>query len=49
MAFAKLKAILKKAAARTIAELWDVIAKALDQFTPTECRNFFVAAGYERV
>jgi transposase len=49
MAFAKLKAILKKAAARTIAELWDVIAKALDQFTPTECRNFFVAAGYDRV
>lgn len=49
MAFAKLKAILKKAAARTVGELWDVIAKALDHFTPAECQNYFVAAGYERV
>jgi transposase len=49
MAFAKLKAILKKAATRTVADLWAAIADALNQFTPTECRNFFAAAGYDRV
>ncbi len=49
MAFAKLKASLKKAAARTVAELWDAIAEALDRFTPAECRNYFNTAGYDRV
>ena len=47
MAFSKLKAILRKAAARTIDNLWQVIAKAIDDFTPTECRNYFKHAGYE--
>ena len=46
-AFAKLKAILRKAAARTIDDLWDVIRDALPQFTPQECANYFTAAGYE--
>lgn len=45
--FAKLKAILRKAAARTLPALWKAIADALDQFTPDECANFFKAAGYE--
>ena len=47
MAFSKLKALLRKAAARTITELWDVIANCLDQFKPDECRNYFIAAGYD--
>ena len=47
MTFSKLKAILRKAAARTVDELWEVIAQSLDEFTPEECRNYFVAAGYE--
>ena len=47
MAFSKLKAILRQAAARTIEDLWDVIAQSLDEFTPDECQNYFVAAGYE--
>ena len=47
MAFSKLKAILRKAAARTISALWDVIANALDAFTPSECKNYFIAAGYD--
>ncbi len=47
MAFSKLKAILRKAAARTITELWDVIGKAIDQFKPNECKNYFAAAGYD--
>jgi transposase len=46
-AFAKLKAILRKAAARTIDGLWDAIRDALPRFTPDECRNYFTAAGYE--
>ena len=49
MAFAKLKALLRKAAARTMDELWDAIATALDAFTPDECRNYFATAGYDRV
>ena len=46
-AFAKLKAIIRKAAARNIADLWKVIGHAIDQFTPSECANYFTAAGYE--
>ena len=46
-AFAKFKAILRKAAARTIPKLWDTIRDALPQFTPDECANMFTATGYE--
>ncbi len=46
-AFAKLKALLRKAAARTVDDLWDAIAEAIERFTPTECANFFVNSGYE--
>lgn len=49
MAFSKLKAYLRKAAARTIPALWDAIADALETFTPSECQNFFKAAGYDCV
>ena len=47
MAFSKLKAFLKKAAARTLDTLWDAIADALPRLTPQDCANFFRAAGYE--
>lgn len=47
MAFSKLKAILRKAAPRTVTDLWQTLAQALDAFTPTECRNYFAAAGYD--
>jgi transposase len=46
-AFAKLKALLRKAAERTIEGLWTVIGQLLDTFTPTECTNYFAAAGYD--
>ena len=46
-AFAKLKALLRKAAARTIPELWDAIRDALPNITPDECANYFTATGYE--
>jgi transposase len=47
MAFAKLKALLRGVAARTIPTLWQAIAAALDRLTPSECRNYFSTAGYE--
>ena len=45
--FAKLKALLRKAAARTIDALWTAIAAALDAFTTQECANYFTNSGYE--
>lgn len=46
-AFAKLKALMRKAAARTKEALWSKAGEALDAFTPDECENYFTAAGYE--
>jgi transposase len=46
-AFAKLKALLRKAAERTVGALWDRIGLTLDAFTPAECANYFAAAGYD--
>ena len=48
MAFAKLKAHLRKAAARSLEALWTAIAQALATITPTDCANFVAAAGYDR-
>jgi DDE superfamily endonuclease len=47
MAFAKLKAFLRKVAARSIPELWDTVSLAIDRFDPKECENFFAHAGYD--
>ena len=47
MAFSKLKAFLKKTAARTRDALWQAIGTAIDLFTPHECQNYFSAAGYD--
>jgi transposase len=44
--FAKLKALLRKAAARTIDALWDTIGALLDAFAPTECANYLRNSGY---
>ncbi len=46
-AFAKLKTLLRKAAARAVDHLWRVIGDRPDAFTPAECANYFVAAGYD--
>jgi transposase len=48
-AFAKLKAFLKKAAARTIPALDQAIANALPKITAQDCRGYFQNAGYDRV
>jgi transposase len=47
MAFSKLKALLRAVAARTMPDLWQAIANALKRFSPDECQNYFVAAGYD--
>jgi transposase len=46
-AFAKLKALLRKAAERTVEGLWSAIGRLIDDFTPAECANFFANAGYD--
>jgi len=42
-AFSKFKAYLRKAAARTVDDLWAAIADALNTFTSAECQNYFAA------
>jgi transposase len=49
LAFAKLKAHLRQAAARTLDQLTLVLAEALQTFTPEHCRNFFHHANYTTI
>ena len=44
--FAKLKALLRKAAARTRDELWATIGRLLDACLPAECTNYLRHCGY---
>ena len=46
MAFSKLKALIRKAAARTYHELWQAVGRVCELFSDEECYNFFKAAGY---
>ena len=46
-AFAKLKALLRKAAERTVEGLWNAIGQLIDLITPKEIQNLFAAAGYD--
>jgi transposase len=45
-AFAKLKALLRQAAERTVEGLWTFLGRALDLFGPEECRNYIRHCGY---
>ena len=47
MAFAKLKALIRKAAARSYDALWQAVGAVCDLFSDEECYNYFKAAGYE--
>lgn len=47
MAFSKLKALIRKAAARSYDALWRAVGAVCDLFTDEECYNYFKAAGYE--
>lgn len=49
MAYAKLKALLKKASARTITALWSAISQAIPLITRKDCIGYFSAAGYGSV
>jgi transposase len=47
-AFAKLKALLRAKAIRSIDELWKALGTLVDCFTPQECANFLKNSGYFR-
>jgi transposase len=47
LAFSKIKALLKTAAARTVHRLWDAIREAIDAVSPQDAQSFFTACGYE--
>lgn len=44
--FAKVKALLRQAAERTVDQLWQTLGKLLDEIQVEECRNYFKNAGY---
>jgi transposase len=44
--FSKLKALLRKAAIRTVDLLWTEIGKIISAISPDECAHYFKAAGY---
>src|SRR6202521_1300264 len=44
--FAKLKALLRKAAQRSIEALWNEIGELLNTLSSTECENYFASSGY---
>lgn len=46
MAFAKLKAHLRRIGARTISALWEAVGSICDLYTPDECWNYLKHAGY---
>ena len=46
-AFARLKAMLRKAGERTVTGLWNLIGKLVDIFQPDECANYFSSCGYD--
>ena len=48
-AFAKPKALLRKAAKRTVDGLWSAIGELLPAFKLPECRNYFAAAAMMQI
>ncbi len=48
MSFSKIKALLRKADARSYDTVWKSLGEICQLFDPTECLNYFKAAGYER-
>lgn len=46
LAFSKMKTLLRKAAVRSVEDLWNKIASVLDEFAPQECLNYFKHCGY---
>ena len=48
-AFSKLKALLRKAAERTVSGLHQAILRILATFTASECANYFASASYDLI
>jgi len=46
-AFARLKAMLRRAGERTVSGLWSLIGRLVDLFQPQECANYFSSCGYD--
>lgn len=44
--FSKLKSLLRRDAARTVPELWDLLGRLVPVFTPHEWTNYFKHCGY---
>jgi transposase len=47
--FAKLKALLRKIAARSVSSLWTAVGTVLPLFSASECANYFADAGYASI
>jgi len=47
LAVSKLKALLRKAAARSFETISNALGQICDLYTANECKNYFKAAGYE--
>jgi len=47
-AFAKLKALLRTAAKRTVEDLWNALGETLDRFSTAECANYIANSGYRQ-
>ena len=47
MAFSKLKALMRAKAERSVEALWKAVGTLIPLFAPTECANYFKAAGYD--
>jgi hypothetical protein len=39
--------MMRAKAERAITALWNAVNSIVDLFTPTECANYFTAAGYD--
>ncbi len=46
-AFAKLKAVLRAKAERTVEGLWNTVGQIITLFEPQECANYFKSCGYD--
>jgi len=46
-AFAKLKALLRAKAKRTVEGLWNTVGQIVTLFEPQECGNYFKSCGYD--
>lgn len=48
-AFSKLKALLRKAAERTVDGLWSAIGRLVDVISTEEAKNYFISCGYDPI